>query len=368
MKCLIMVVTSKTHNHGDILNIDRVDLTRKLDAINTWVEEVINRGHEVVFFDGGNEEQYYDESSLTLHLTEDDRYEENGVPSRLLKKIQKAFEWAIKNKQFDYVYICDDDVYINSEQFFKKEITHDFMSAGAFGGAGYFLTKKAMEVLCEYKNYHFSVCDLAMYSILSQNDSITKFYENKDHSIFYFPGELYSTVHYVTGKRSYFFQNVLRFYKENGYTNRKIILGGPLDSYKENIAVTYESSIKRKTKRWYDFTVDPNGWEYHGGYPRSSVHLNHLKSFWPYAENSAKYFVVNFDKFLGDYKDDKKAYLENMEYLIEKCEYSLINKNNIILLTEDGRDIEGWVKQNNLKKDLNLDFEVLSSCNFYLKK
>ena len=48
-KILFLIITSKTHNHGNQLNIDRVDLTRKLDAINTWVGDVLDSGNDVIF-------------------------------------------------------------------------------------------------------------------------------------------------------------------------------------------------------------------------------------------------------------------------------------------------------------------------------
>jgi len=362
-----MVVTSKTHNHGDVMNIDRVDLTRKLDAINTWVEDVLYLNHDVLFFEGGNSSQFYVDSNRTLYLTEDDGYEENGVPSRLYKKIQAAFKWALDNKDFDYVYVCDDDVYINSEEFFKIEMNYDFMSSGAFGGGGYFLSKKAMQEIID-TDTEFSVCDLAMYGILRADKNLTSYSENCKHAIFYFPAELYATVHYATGKRAYFLKEMFSFYKENGFTNRKIILGGPLDSYKENLLVSYEATHNRKTKRWYDFVKDPNGWEYHGGYARSSANINHLKNFWPYAKNSTKYFVLNFDTFLNDYKHDKTLYFENMQFLIKKCEESLIDDNNLILLTDKNIEIDGWKLSQEVKEKLKLNFEVLNDCFFYVKK
>jgi hypothetical protein len=75
-KILFLVLTSKTHNHGDQLNIDRVDLTRKLDSINTWVGDVLDTDNDVIFFDGENEDVSFDENSKTLHLTDYDGYED----------------------------------------------------------------------------------------------------------------------------------------------------------------------------------------------------------------------------------------------------------------------------------------------------
>jgi hypothetical protein len=112
--------------HGDILNIDRVDLTRRMDAINTWVGDALHKGHDVVFVEGGSENVWYDENSKTLHLTVSDEYE-ISVLSNLFEKGKYGLKWCLENKDFDVLYTCDDDVYINLEQFLKIEITHDYM-------------------------------------------------------------------------------------------------------------------------------------------------------------------------------------------------------------------------------------------------
>ena len=118
-KILFLVLTSKTHNHGDHLNIDRVDLTRKLDAINTWVGDVLDTDNDVIFFDGENEEVSFDENSKTLHLTDYDGYEDGITLSKLFPKVKSALKWAYENKEFDTLYLCDDDIYVNLPEFLK---------------------------------------------------------------------------------------------------------------------------------------------------------------------------------------------------------------------------------------------------------
>jgi len=365
MKILFLVATSKTHIHESVLHIDRVDLTRKLDAINTWVIDVINSANDVIFFDGGNESVYYDENSRTLHLTENDGYE-NDILSILFPKVKSALKWALENKEFDMLYLCDDDIYINIQQFLKIEMKYDYMGTGSMGGGGFFFNKKSINTILNYENTKFRVCDQAIYDAISSDETITKFFSNEKSYPFYLPGELYATIHYVTGKRSYFLHNIFNHFNENGYTNRKIILGGGIDMSKANELVSYESTFKRKTPRWYDFTIDPNGWEFHGGYVRSLLMLGNLENFWPYAENSTKMFVLNFNALLHDYRNTDLFY-EKLNFLINKCEYSLIDERNLFLLSETNEDIDGWMIDESIKEQHKLNFELLNEYNFYKK-
>jgi hypothetical protein len=130
-KILFLVVSSKTYL-GHNTNIDRVDLTRRMDAINTWVGDALYKGHDVVFLEGGSETVWYDDNSKTLHLNVSDEYE-NSELSNLLPKAQAGLRWSLENKDFDILYLCDDDVYINLEQFLKIEMTHDCMGVGSLG-------------------------------------------------------------------------------------------------------------------------------------------------------------------------------------------------------------------------------------------
>jgi hypothetical protein len=366
MKVLFLVVSSRTHIHGESIKIDRVDLTRRLDAINTWVGDALHKGHDVVFFEGGHESVRYDEKSKTLCLTEYDGYESNTGISNLFPKVKSAIRWSLENKEFDVLYLCDDDVFINMEQFSKIEMTHDFMGAGALGGGGFFFNKKSLQTLLNYENKDLRVCDQVIYDAIRNDDTITKNFGQSKTCPFYMPGELYATIHYVTGKRSYHLHNVFRYFNENGYTNRKIILGGPLNSLKLNEVVSYESGAGKKTPRWYDFVIDPNGWEYHGGYLRSRIVLNGLVDFWPYAANATKFFVINIETIFHDYLGHP-IFKEKLDKLVSLCESSLINKNNILLCSSKLEVLEGWSLDNSVKDSLKLNFELLNTYNFYRK-
>jgi hypothetical protein len=367
MKILFVVTSSKTHDHSGSFTIDRVDLTRRLDVINTWGEDVIEYGHDIIFFEGGSEVEYYNDDTKTLHLTESDIYESTGTISLLFNKVQSAFKWILKNKDFDIVYNCDDDVYVNLHQFLKLDLSYDFMSHGAYGGGGFIMSRRVMELIADYKNEQFQNCDVAMYNVVMNNYSSENLKINNSNfssSPFYVPGELYSTVHYVSGKRAYFIHNIFKYFHENGYTNRKIILGGYLDSQKKNPIVSYESTVVRKTSRWYDFTVDKNNWEYHGSYIRSNLSFNNLKNYWPYSKKSTKYFVINFKNILSDYLKTEHFDL-NLNYLIEKCKESLIDDRNLFLMSDGNEEIKGWVIDNDIKERYKLNFELLDNCNFY---
>lgn len=364
-KILFLILTCKTMKHEGQLHLDRVDLTRKLDAINTWVPDIINEGHDVIFFDGDNDIEWYDEKSITLHTTEDDGYETKEI-SVLFTKVRAALKWVLENKEFDFVYLGDDDIYVNLQQFKKIKFDYDYIGTGSYGGSGCILNKKSIKTLLKYEHKTHKHLDQTIYDAISKDDKLNKNFDNEKTYPFYFPGELYATIHYVSGKRLYFLHNIFKYFNENGYTNRKIILGGPLDSMKDNDIVSYESTYGRKTKRWYDFTIDPNGWEYHGGYVRSLNRIETLKNFWPYAENSSKFFVINFNEFLRDYIGNPIFY-EYLNYLINQCENSLINKNNLLLCSEKVEDIKGWELDNSVKETYKLNFELLNEYNFYKK-
>jgi hypothetical protein len=365
MKILFLILTSKEHNHQNNFNIDRVDLTRKLDVINTWVTDALYLGHEVIFFDGGNEIEYYDENSRTLHLNTPDGYESENTISPLYLKVKKATEWVYNNIDFDYTYICDDDVYVNLKEFLKIDFNYDFISNRFLGGGGFLYSRKGLKVLIDNEINDLGNCDTLIYKLMYSNSNIKKI-NNYSFCPFYIPGELYSTIHYVTGKRMYFVHNLIKNFQENSNTNRKIILNFPFNIMKKNIIVSYESKVNRISKRYYDYTTDPNGWEYHGNYQRSHITIESLKKFFPYAENSTKFFVINFNSLLSDYINFPN-YEENFNFIINNCEKSLINKNNLLLCSDKEENIIGWELDNDAKEKYQLTFEELNNYYYYKK-
>jgi hypothetical protein len=364
MKFLFLTLTSQKHDHGGNLTILRCDLTRKIECLNTWVPDVLDYGHDVLFFDGGYEKLTYDPDALILHLTDCDDYEPNYPNvSNLFKKIQSAFKWVLENKDFDYLYLHDDDIYINMHEFNKIHPTTDFKGT-SLGGYGFFFTKRAMQKIIDYENSKFHVADHAIYNCMATSTDISRSLDMSGHCPFYIPGELYSTIHYVCGRRGYFLNNMFRFYQENGYTNRKIIFGFPFDATIRNEFITYEVEAHRKTKRDYDFILDKNGWEYHSDYSRSTIiNVDFLLNFWPYASNSTKYFIVNFEFLLKNYNEDQKPEIEKI--LINKFTESLINKDNLLLCSRSEYNSSNWKLDESAVVDLKLNFEDLSNWKFY---
>ena len=57
----------------------------------------------------------------------------------------------------------------------------------------------------------------------------------------------------------------------------------------------------------------------------------------------------------------------NLEYIINKCEESLIDNGDVFLMSEKNENINGWVIDNNIKLTHKLNFELLNNCNFYRK-
>lgn len=372
MKILFLVNTPTVYT-GHTVEIDRPDLTRRLDCINTWVPEVLAAGHEVMFYVGGAEKDYYDEEMLTLYLKVETGYEPlaGKGTSVIFKKNQAAYRWILENRKFDIVFSGEDDMYININEFVKIPESVDFMNhgdcmtVGGLGGGGYILNRKALEALVNHNNTHSHVADHATINGLAGLNIVG----HNRCAPFYFPAELYGMMHYVVGKKVYLLHHTLQYFRENGYTNRKIILGGPLDAMKLNDLISYETTARKRTVRWYDFTTDPNNWEYHCGYPNSpALPVAWIEPFWPFAEKATKYFVLNFKGMLPNIKFGTEEFYNGFDFYVNNCERSLINKDNLILCSDGEEELKGWKINNTVKKSLKLDFEQLSACNFYTRK
>ena len=76
--------------------------------------------------------------------------------------------------------------------------------------------------------------------------------------------------------------------------------------------------------------------------------------------------MINFDNLLSDYVNTNLFY-PNLEYIINKCEESLIDNGDVFLMSEKNENINGWVIDNNIKITHKLNFELLNNCNFYKK-
>jgi hypothetical protein len=77
---------------------------------------------------------------------------------RSLPQRTRAFcQWAIARDDWDYLFKCDDDTYVAMSRLIRYPLTADYIGAEwkpgvgyASGGAGYFLSRKAAEVVAEH--------------------------------------------------------------------------------------------------------------------------------------------------------------------------------------------------------------------------
>ncbi len=77
---------------------------------------------------------------------------------RSLPQRTRAFcQWAIARDDWDYLFKCDDDTYVSISRLVRYPLTADYIGAEwapgvgyASGGAGYFLSRRAAEVVAEH--------------------------------------------------------------------------------------------------------------------------------------------------------------------------------------------------------------------------
>src|SRR6185295_16188656 len=77
---------------------------------------------------------------------------------RSLPQRTRAFcQWAISRDDWDYLFMCDDDTYVSMSRLVRYPLTADYIGSEwtpgvryASGGAGYFLSRKAAEVVAEH--------------------------------------------------------------------------------------------------------------------------------------------------------------------------------------------------------------------------
>ena len=281
MKIIVLAYTSKKYMSEknyipfDPIQTDRADLTRKLPCMDTWVSRLKDMGIEVIFFDGDNDEESFDEKNQILHLTETDTYDyyylhHEKKPSNMVKKLQGAIRWLLENRDFDYILRVDDGTYVNSfvlENYFNEIIGNDIIWSGQGGGGGMFFSKKVCK---EILNIYDESNHLEDATIM---DHFTKIPDIKFHTIdtmsaFYNLGEKNLTIHYSTGKRMYYSDFIISNYYNNLKSNRKVILNYEWSSGIE-LNTNRVSGTDGNTGAWYGLDRDKNNWEYYGGYARS---------------------------------------------------------------------------------------------------
>ena len=281
MKLIVLAYTSKTYMSErlyipfDPIQSDRADLTRKLPCMDTWVSRLKDRGIEVIFFDGDNQEVSFDEKNQTLHLVETDTYDyyylpQQKKPSNMVKKLQGAIRWLLENREFDYVLRVDDGTYVNSfiiENYYDYISQYDIVTSGHGGGGGMFFSKKTCQEILNINDETNHLEDMTIFTHFSQKHQ-SRFGSIDTMSSFYNLGEKNLTIHYSTGKRMYYSDFIISNYYNGLKTKRKVILNYRWNSGAE-LNTNRVSGTSGKTGAWYGLDRDKNNWEYYGNYARS---------------------------------------------------------------------------------------------------
>lgn len=284
MKILFLGYTSKKYN-GHSTIIDRPDLTRKMSCLETWVPRVEKLGHEVIFFDGSNEEQSFDKQHRILHLVANERYDDSTLefekkPSYMIERLREAIKWALDNKEFDYIFRTDDGSYINAYmldeviKLLQEQELDILTSTELCARGGIFMSRKFCESFVKnFVNIHnFHIEDRALRVFF--NTPEYGFKVATSHLLYqqYVVGEKLFTMHYTNGKRQYFVDDVISYYYTGSPIKRKVVIGLPLLRVlpEEKLTLPVKTwHTGEKTALWYSFDKDDNNWEYYGGYARS---------------------------------------------------------------------------------------------------
>jgi hypothetical protein len=335
LKLLILAYTSKNYKSEpayipyDPIVSDRADLTRKLPCMDTWVSRVKHNGHQVIFFDGDNNNIEYDEKNQILHLTETDVYDyfylhHQNKPSNMLKKLKQAVSWVLENIEFDYILRVDDGTYVNSyvlENFIHTILNYDIIWSGTGGGGGIFFSKKACKELLNINNTNH-LEDVSIFSHFYEKKEFTMF-TTKLMSSFYNLGEKLLTIHYATGKRMYYADYVISNYYKNTKAERDIIINYPIEAGCP-LNTNRVSGLNENTGLWYGLDRDLYNWEYYGNYARSIVDLYDCPNM--YGDEVSKNIIVYDFKYI-DLAKTTSVILELLDSLIDKGELNLVIKD-----------------------------------------
>jgi hypothetical protein len=134
---------------------------RAKSCMNTWVKDLDNQRFFPIILSGDSDlKTEHELINNNLYLKCGDMYEDNT------SKIIKFFNWVINKTNASYVWICDDDSYINTKIFNKYEKYYDYDYLGQFAwgleinednkqsgfaaGCGYCLSRKSIEI-CSQK-------------------------------------------------------------------------------------------------------------------------------------------------------------------------------------------------------------------------
>jgi hypothetical protein len=382
-KILFLAHTSRVYD-GHSIKIDRSDLTRKMSCLETWVPEVEYQGHEVVFFEGNAEEVKYDFNNRILSLPLPGEYDHNPCrldppKSLMLDRLIGAIEWALENKEFDYIFRTDDGSYVNYfmlDRIYKEIEGFDSISNGFGGGGGLFFSRNLCEKIVKLHNetpqsliHHIE--DIAMHCIINSLADI----KIKHSNLFfhqYVIGEELFTIHYTNGKRMYFTDSILkRYFEENKTGKRKIILNYPIHSTLDPINEypnTWECQ-GQLTPIWYSYTTNHKNWEHYGQLIRSNFEPRCIN---PFGKNSILKLFFYKTVFDIDKHHEKEALLSYIESIIEdgtimfflESETKESNKMVDFLkyqnlkVEQEVKDIENIIESNEIKSEKGILIQI----------
>lgn len=114
----------------------------------TWLVHAPRQGIDYVFLVGGATEFRREGDVLYLPCPDD-------YPS-LPQKIRRFCQWALRHADFDYLFKCDDDTYVDLARLAHYPVGRALDYAGgqyagyASGGGGYFLSRRAAALVAEH--------------------------------------------------------------------------------------------------------------------------------------------------------------------------------------------------------------------------
>ena len=137
-------------------------------CLDTWVRDAKEADLEVVIVQTGDT------------LARDEDYLYVPVPDTLAALPQQVrfwCEWALTRQDWDYLFKCDDDTYVSIPRFLSYDLVgRDYVGAWcryggetyAHGGAGYFLSRRAAQIVAERLTHEEGPEDLLVGRVLRE--------------------------------------------------------------------------------------------------------------------------------------------------------------------------------------------------------
>ncbi len=176
-KILILVMSSQDHPYLKMIET----------SLNTW-DSINVEGVESVFYCGNPLKENTDK---IIYFPLNESYSTMG------EKTLRAYEWALKNKEFDYVARVNSSCYVNKKQLIKyiqtlpdknvfaglEVVASDICEKWMWGGGQYIISKDVLELLVENRGmWNHNVMDDQAISFLANKLSIP-YYQGKACSI-----------------------------------------------------------------------------------------------------------------------------------------------------------------------------------------